>query len=204
MDDFRRLAPPMPGVVARAFRGFRRLLRLAVADERQLERRQQVLALGALAGAPLRAGRLTRSGTKVTIYRHPDETRPMTDDDFADAFALGNIAPADFDHRAHLRAAFCLVRRRPFLDACVAMRDGLHDLARRAGRPGLYHETITVAFMSIVAQRAASRADAAWDDFVAAHPDLMDRALLERWYRRETLQCALARAQFVMPDAEAA
>ena len=138
------------------------------------------------------------------MSRHTGATDPMTDDDFADAFVLGNIAPADFDHRAHLRAAFCLVRRRPFLDACIAMRDGLRDLARRAGRPGLYHETITVAFMSIVSQRAASRPDLAWDDFLAAHPDLVDRALLERWYRRETLESALARAQFVMPDAAVA
>ena len=128
----------------------------------------------------------------------------MTDDDIAEAFALGNIAPADFDHRAHLRAAFCLARRQPFLEACVAMRDGLQDLARRAGRPGLYHETITVAFMSIVAQRVASRPELAWDDFFAAHPDLMDRALLGRWYGRETLESAQARAQFVLPDAGAA
>ena len=128
----------------------------------------------------------------------------MTDDDFAQEFALGNIAPADFDHTAHLRAAFCLLRRSAFLEACIAMRAGLQDLARRAGRPGLYHETITIAFMSLVAQRAASQPGVAWDDFVAAHPDLRDRALLGRWYRRETLESAQARERFVMPDAEAA
>ncbi len=125
----------------------------------------------------------------------------MTDDAFADAFEAGNLLPAEFDHRAHLRAAFCLVRRRPFLEACIAMRDGLRDIARRAGRPGLYHETITVAFMSIVAQRGADRPGIAWNDFVATHPDLMDRALLSRWYSRETLESDAARARFVMPDA---
>ncbi len=124
----------------------------------------------------------------------------MTDDDFADAFALGNLLPADFDHRAHLRAAFCLVRRRPFLEACIAMRDGVRDIARRAGRPELYHETITVAFMSLVAQRVAERPDFAWDDFLAAHPDLSERTLLARWYDRETLGSAHARGRFVMPD----
>ena len=124
----------------------------------------------------------------------------MTDDDFIEAFTLGNIAPADFDHRAHLRAALCLVRRRPFLEACLAMRDALQDLARRAARPGLYHETITVAFMSLVAQHAAD-GDVAWDAFIAAHPELLDRGLLERWYERATLDSASARARFVMPDA---
>ena len=125
----------------------------------------------------------------------------MTDDDFHDAFEAGNLLPAEFDHVAHLRAAFCLVRRRPFLEACIAMRDGLRDIARRAGRPGLYHETITVAFMSIVAQRVADRPDVAWSDFVATHPDLMERALLSRWYSRETLESDVARARFVMPEA---
>ena len=125
----------------------------------------------------------------------------MTDDDFADAFETGNLLPAEFDHRAHLRAAFCLVHRRPFLEACIAMRDGVRDIARRAGRPGLYHETITVAFMSIVAQRVADRPDIAWNDFVAAHPDLTERALLARWYTRAALESDPARARFVMPDA---
>jgi hypothetical protein len=136
-------------------------------------------------------------GTKVT------KRYLMSDDDFAEAFELGNIAPADFDHAAHLRAAFCLVRRDPFLEACIAMRNGLQDLARRAGRPGLYHETITLAFMSIVAQRVAGQPVLGWDGFLAAHPDLADRALLGRWYRRETLESAQARARFVMPDVQA-
>ena len=124
----------------------------------------------------------------------------MTDDDFVDAFAMGNIAPADFDHRAHLRAAFCLLRRRPFLEACIAMRDGVQGIASRAGRPGLYHETITIAFMSIVAQRLASPTAPAWDEFIAAQPDLADRALLGRWYARETLESPLARSRFVLPE----
>jgi hypothetical protein len=128
----------------------------------------------------------------------------MTDDDFAEAFEMGNLLPADFDHGAHLHAAFCLVQRRPFLEACIAMRDGIRDIARRAGRPELYHETITVTFMSIVAQRVAERPGLAWDDFVAAHPDLAERSLLARWYGRETLESAQARVQFVMPDAAAA
>jgi hypothetical protein len=128
----------------------------------------------------------------------------MTDDDFAEAFEMGNLLPAEFDHAAHLRAAFCLVHRRPFLEACIAMRDGVRDIARRAGRLELYHETITVAFMSIVAQRVANRPGLAWDDFIAAHPDLAERALLARWYARETLESAQARVQFVMPDAEVA
>ena len=123
----------------------------------------------------------------------------MSDDEFADAFEAGNLLPAEFDHQAHLRAAFCELHRRPFLEACIAMRDGLRDLSRRASRPGLYHETITVAFMSLVAQRLAQRPGLAWDEFHAAHPELSERTLLARWYHRELLESALARATFVLP-----
>ena len=46
------------------------------------------------------------------------------------------------------------------------MRRVLGRTPRRASRPGLYHETITVAFMSIVLQRLANRPDLAWDGFI--------------------------------------
>ena len=78
----------------------------------------------------------------------------MTDQEFIDAFAAGRLDPAGFDHRAHLRAAFLLLRSKPFLEACIAMRDGLQALAGKIGKPDLYHETVTVAFMALVAARA--------------------------------------------------
>ena len=71
----------------------------------------------------------------------------MSDQDFIDAFTAGRLAPAGFDHRAHLRAAFLLLRSRPFLEACMAIRDGLHSLAAKLGKPDLYHESVTLAFM---------------------------------------------------------
>lgn len=83
----------------------------------------------------------------------------QTDDRFVADFLAGSIAPETFDHRAHLRAAACLLRRMPFLEACIAMRDGLRHIAARAGKPGLYHETITVALMSLVLDRIADEDD---------------------------------------------
>ena len=78
----------------------------------------------------------------------------MTDQEFTDAFAASRLDPVGFDHRAHLRAAFLLLRSMPFLEACIAMRDGLQALAGKIGKPDLYHETVTVAFMALVAERA--------------------------------------------------
>jgi len=121
----------------------------------------------------------------------------MTDQEFTDAFAAGRLDPAAFDHRAHLRAAFLLLRSVPFLEACIAMRDGLQALADKIGKPDLYHETVTVAFMALVAERAPEKD---WADFIARHPELCERGLLDGWYSKERLASNAARTRFTMPD----
>lgn len=123
----------------------------------------------------------------------------MTDQEFIGAFTAGQLAPAGFDHRAHLRAAFLLVRARPFLEACVAMRDGLQALAAKLGKPDLYHETVTVAFMALVAQRASLEAGD-WESFIARHPELCERGLLDAYYSKALLASGAARTTFAMPD----
>jgi hypothetical protein len=121
----------------------------------------------------------------------------MTDQDFIDAFVAGRLAPAGFDHCAHLRAAFLLLRSRPFLEACIAMRDGLQALAGKLGKPDLYHETVTVAFMALVAERGP---EGDWDGFIARHPELSERGLLDGWYSKALLASGAARKTFTMPD----
>ncbi|MFC5548109.1 hypothetical protein [Massilia aerilata] len=121
----------------------------------------------------------------------------MTDQDFIDAFAAGRLAPEGFDHRAHLRAAFLLLRSRPFLEACIAMRDGLQALAGKLGKPDLYHETVTVAFMALVAERGT---EGDWDGFIGQHPELCRLGLLDGWYSKALLASGAARKTFAMPD----
>jgi hypothetical protein len=121
----------------------------------------------------------------------------MTDEEFIAAFTAGRLAPEGFDHRAHLRAAFLLLRSKPFLEACIAMRDGLQALAGKLEKPDLYHETVTVAFMALVAERTL---DGDWDGFIARHPELCERGLLDGWYSTTLLASSAARKTFAMPD----
>jgi hypothetical protein len=123
----------------------------------------------------------------------------MTDQEFLAAYNAGQLAAAGFDHRAHLRAAFLLLRSRPFLEACIAMRDGLQALAGKLGKPDLYHETVTVAFMALVAQRKPADASN-WDSFIAQHGNLCERELLDAWYSKALLASNAARTAFAMPD----
>jgi hypothetical protein len=122
----------------------------------------------------------------------------MSDQEFIDAFVAGQLAPAAFTHRAHLRAAWLLLRTRPFLEACIAMRDGLQLLAAKLGKPDLYHETVTVSFMALVAERASAADD--WEGFIAVHPELCERGLLDAYYSPALLASSTARTRFAMPD----
>jgi hypothetical protein len=123
----------------------------------------------------------------------------MTDQEFIDAYTAGQLEPAGFDHRAHLRVAFVLLRSRPFLEACIAMRDGLQALAGKLGKPDLYHETVTVAFMALVAERRPAESRD-WDSFIAQHSALCERGLLDAWYSTALLGSSAARTTFAMPD----
>lgn len=124
----------------------------------------------------------------------------MTDTEFLAAFEDGSLPPPLFDHRAHLRTACLYLASRPFLEACIAMRDGLRAFAARVGKAGLYHETVTVAFMSIVAERRAAAPGLGWEALLERHPELCDRALLERYYAPQRLASAAARACFVLDE----
>ncbi|HEY9104153.1 hypothetical protein [Chitinimonas sp.] len=122
----------------------------------------------------------------------------MTDEDFLATFEAAALAPGEFNHRAHLRVAYLYLCRLPFLEACLAMRDGLRRFAVQIGKPGLYHETLTVAFMSLLAERIADAPGADWVSFADANPALFDRELLAAYYQPATLASEAARRRLVL------
>lgn len=111
--------------------------------------------------------------------------------------------PADnFHHADHVRAAWEYLRRNPPLPAMEKFCRALRAYAASLGKPGRYHETITWAYLLLIRERMARNPGAEWEEFAAAHPDLLApcNALLRRYYRDETLTSELAREVFVMPD----
>ena len=124
----------------------------------------------------------------------------MTDTEFLLAFEAATLPPQAFDHRAHLRAACLYLSARPFLEACIAMRDSLRRYAAHIGKAGLYHETVTVAFMSVVAERLAAEPGLSWQGLLERHPELCERGLLDRYYDPARLASEAARARFVLGE----
>ena len=122
----------------------------------------------------------------------------MTDAEFIHAFEQGELSPTQFGHGAHVRVAYGYLQAMPFLEACIAMRDGLKRFAARIGKAMLYHETKTVAFMSLVAQGMRQSTVSGWEDLLAKCPDLCNAQLLQRYYPAQVLDSDLARQQFLL------
>ena len=118
-------------------------------------------------------------------------------------FLHGDLDPACFHHADHVCTAFEILRRHEFMEAAEIYSRGLKQLARKAGRPGGYHETITLAFLSLIAERSAAGRFADFESFAAANPDLMEKSVLARWYAPERLNSEIARRTFVLPDPRA-
>jgi len=108
--------------------------------------------------------------------------------------------PARFRHADHVRMAFAVLRLHgEFADAALIYSRALRAIAARAGQPGLYHDTITFAFLSLIAERMAAAPEAEFESFAARNADLFDNSLLGRWYDSERLQLPLARKTFLLP-----
>ncbi len=117
----------------------------------------------------------------------------MSDDQLWALFERGELPPEGFHHAEHVRVAFRHLS--PF-------DPGLRRLAAAAGRPGVYHATITWAYLAIIGERLARSGPCDWPTFAAANRDLLEdgQALLARYYSNELLGSERARATFVPPD----
>ena len=127
----------------------------------------------------------------------------MTDDALLAQLEACTLREDCFHHAEHVRAAWLYLMRFPPAGAIARFSEALRAYAASRGKPGRYHETITWAYLLLLNERI-HRADpiATWDQFAAANPDLCDwkNSILLRYYRQETLDSALARNVFLMPD----
>jgi hypothetical protein len=127
----------------------------------------------------------------------------LSDDEFTAAFEAATLA--DFHHADHIRAAWIYLRRIPFPAASERMAESLRHYAASKGAHMKYHETITQAWMLLVASALeqdgqAANATDGFNAFAEAHPELLDMHALDRFYSSQLLASPAARAHFVSPD----
>jgi hypothetical protein len=108
-----------------------------------------------------------------------------------------------FRHSAHIHIAFSYLCKYPLLEVLRRFPDALARYAQAHGKPRLYHETITWAYILLIHERMKRAGKAQnWADFAATNADLLtwSDSILKRYYREETLSCELAREIFVFPE----
>ncbi|NNF76709.1 MAG: hypothetical protein HKN05_01645 [Rhizobiales bacterium] len=116
------------------------------------------------------------------------------------SFEAGKLDPAAFKHTDHVAVAYEMLGAYDFLEACSRYASSIRALARKAGAPDKFNATITLAFMSLIAERKASGDFTTYEEFISENEDLLSKTVLESWYSPERLNCDTARAVFLMPD----
>jgi hypothetical protein len=127
----------------------------------------------------------------------------MTDLELMEAFEDGTLPVEAFHHEEHVRVAFLYLSRHSVLESLQRFSTSLVRFAERNGKAGLYHETITWAYLLLIRERMSRTGrKQTWTEFLAGNRDLLDRErpILKRYYREETLNSELAKRTFLLPD----
>jgi hypothetical protein len=115
-------------------------------------------------------------------------------------FVRGETDAACFPHREHVRMAFEMLRRHDFAESVWLFSRALRAMTAKAGKPQAFNQTVTIAFLSLIAERMELSPPADFDAFAREHAELLDKAALARWYPRERLASDLTRRIFVLPQ----
>ena len=119
--------------------------------------------------------------------------------------ADGSLPPAEFNHRAHVQAAWlCLCAADDPALAAEHFTTLLRRYVAGLGVEARYHQTLTMALLRLIDARRRAHPHDDWPAFSARFPELFGdaRALLARHYSPECLAADAARQQFVAPDRE--
>ncbi len=139
----------------------------------------------------------------------------MTDTEFLTAFEEASLARTKWTHEAHVRVAWLYLTQNPPPTALERVRQGIQKLnaefrrkarlvcsavyGKKSSTDG-YHDTITVAFVTLIASRLQPVED--FPTFRDRNTDLFDRTLpvLLQHYSPHRLSSVEARKAFLEPD----
>jgi hypothetical protein len=127
----------------------------------------------------------------------------MNEAEWMEAFESCTLPNDSFHHAEHVKMAFLYLRRFAPLEALALFSSNLTRFAAANGKPNLYNETITWAFLLLIRERIArANSPQTWAEFSAANADLLrwDENILKKYYRPETLSSQLAKSVFLFPD----
>jgi len=123
-------------------------------------------------------------------------TAHLGDDEFLEAFHSCRLGTSEFRHADHLRLAWLHLEREPFDIALECVRGGIQTFAKYHNLSGLYHETVTTAWMHLL----ATHDETSFHEFLTANESFLNSNLLHRFWTPEILASREARSHWVPPD----
>jgi hypothetical protein len=114
-------------------------------------------------------------------------------------FENEELLPADFNHASHVSVAFEMLDKYEFFEACHRYASGIRAMVQRGGIPEEYNATMTLAFLSLIAERKTLTRETDAEAFVVANHDLLCKDGLSAHYSSDRLTSTLARQQFLLP-----
>ncbi|MFE3187447.1 hypothetical protein ACFXHA_00475 [Nocardia sp. NPDC059240] len=127
-------------------------------------------------------------------------THPETPTEFDELMAEVMAEAERFGHRQHVHLTWLAVRRRGVTAAIELVSNGIQRTARYAGAPQKYHVTVSRAWVELVGHHAMESGEEDFAAFADHHRALLDKRLLNRFYRPGTLALPRARQGWVEPD----
>jgi len=127
----------------------------------------------------------------------------MTGSVLLEQFESCTLPDENFRHYDHVHVAFLYLNEYPGLEALSRFSSSLLRFATAKGKPALYHETITWAYLLIIRDRMMRAGHPqTWEEFAQGNADLLswENSVLKAYYREETLASELARKVFLFPD----
>jgi hypothetical protein len=126
----------------------------------------------------------------------------MTNEEFLRAFEMSQLTGHEFDHRAHLRAAWLMLQRYPLEEAIERTCVGIECLATHFGAASKFNRTMSEALIRLMHGTSATHVYASFDQYLQANPWLHGdvRVVLAEYYSSSQLHSDRAKRKFVSPD----
>ena len=119
-------------------------------------------------------------------------------------FEIHEIDPGAFRHIDHIGVAYEMLHKHDFLTTSTQYAEAIKSMATQAGVPEKFNLTMTLAFLSLIAERIHTTQHSNFDEFIDQNEDLLSKRVLENFYSAERLQSDLARKLFLLPTGSAA
>ena len=114
-------------------------------------------------------------------------------------FEAHEIPPSTFRHIDHIGVAYEMIHKHGFLTTLTKFSEAIESMATKAGAPEKFNVTITLAFLSLIAERIHRTEHSNFDEFIVRNEDLLSKSVLDKLYPAERLGSDLARKVFLLP-----